>query len=119
MVFTSFIALAALQHMSHNPYWYATTPEDLPHHPEQLSLCSRPVHTTATDQRFGYTDKNKNNQRLAGLQQRAQQPRLAREADNSVLVKLRTNFVLKCEFIFKDPEDVESRSARPLASHTY
>ena len=119
MVSTSFLALAALQHMSHNPYWYATTPEVPPHHPEQPRLCSRSVHTTATDQRFGYTGKNKNNQRLAGLQHRAQQPRLAREADNSILVKLRTNFVLKYEFIFKDLEDVESRSARPLASYTH
>ena len=30
--------LAALQHTSHNPYWYATTPEVPPHHPEQLRL---------------------------------------------------------------------------------
>ena len=46
---TSFTALSALQHTSHNnPYWSATTPVFPPHHPEHLHLCSRSVDTAAT-----------------------------------------------------------------------
>ena len=37
-----------LQHTTHNPYWFATTPEVSPHHPEQLRFCSPSVHTAAT-----------------------------------------------------------------------
>ena len=38
----------SLKHTSHNSYWFATTPEVPPPHPERLGLCCRSVHTAAT-----------------------------------------------------------------------
>ena len=38
---------------------------------------------------------------------------------NSILVRKRTNFILKNEFFFKDPEDVKPHSTRPPTRYVY
>ena len=43
-----FHSTCSLQHTSHNPYWFATTPEVPPPHSEQLRVYSRSVHTAVT-----------------------------------------------------------------------